>query len=99
MKKTQTQKAEAWEQTRRIGLWKYILFNGVLSAIIVFFVSRLANLNKQSFSEIYFSRSGAISLLFFIAGGIVLYLLSWWFQERNYKKVKGKPEKDQNTLP
>ena len=88
MKKAQVQNAKAWEQTRRLSLWKYVLLNGVFQAIIVCFISRLVDLNNHSFSEIYFSVSGAICMLGFIAGGIVLYLTTWWFSEHNYKRVR-----------
>lgn len=90
MKESQIQKMKAWEQTRKMGLWKYVLFQGFFWGVIVCFISRLFDLNKRSFSDIYFSRSGLLAALFYIAAGVLMYLSFWWFGERNYKKLKEK---------
>lgn len=86
MKKSEIQQGATREKAGRPWGWKYVIFQGLFWAVFVFFFTGLFHLNQQSFSEIYFSRSGLIGLLVYIVAGICLYRSLWWFQERNYKK-------------
>ena len=76
-----------WEETRKLGRFKYALTHGLGFGLILFLFTGIFNLWEKPFSEVFLSLRSAIVFLFWIAAGIIGYaVLMWPMNEYFFRK-------------
>ncbi len=77
-----------WEKMRKFGKWKYIFLIGTLGyGGIMFVVSLLVNGFYLSLKDDMRAILLVVNFILWGLGGTLFGFLTWWFNERAYKKA------------
>ena len=79
---------DKWEQSRKKGMARFVLFLGTAYGIVMFIITTLFQLSDKTFAEAFLSRKALIGLGLFLIGGFLLALLAWRQNNKRYLKMK-----------
>lgn len=74
---------EKWKTTRQKGMWRYVLVSGVLSYGLTMFIPMTFFVNRDHLSAQFIARSAVLWSL----SGAAFGLLTWWLQDRQFRKA------------
>ncbi|MBG7629841.1 MAG: hypothetical protein IZT56_05360 [Bacteroidetes bacterium] len=89
---------ESWGATREKGRLNFALRTGIVWSVITAIISKVFELSKHSFSEVYFSKSFLSFFAFFIIiGAMIFWKFIWEHNERKYHKLLKEKEDESNS--
>ena len=97
MKLSELKFIESWGRIRENGRLRYALRTGIIWSIITAFLTKVFELTKFSFSEVYLTEKFYSYLAFFIIIGTMLFWkFIWELNERKYAKLLKQKENEGN---
>jgi hypothetical protein len=98
MKLSELRFVESWAKTRENGRLRFALRTGITWSVITAFLTKIFELTKFSFSEVYFTEKFYSYLAFFIIiGAMLFWKFIWELNERKYHKLLKEKENESNS--
>jgi hypothetical protein len=88
MKLSELRFIESWSRIRKNGRFRFALRTGITWSVITAFFTKIVELRRYSFSEVYFSESFLkFFSLFIIIGAMIFWKFVWELNEKKYHKL------------
>jgi hypothetical protein len=98
MKKSELKFIREWEETKKLGLFRFIMSNGIAWCIIMSPVLVLTDVwyYELSFFEVLLSKETLEKVIISLVVGVFLYgPVIWWLKGYYYNKFKKKLQNEQ----
>lgn len=84
MKLSELRFIESWAKTRENGRLRFAFRTGIIWSVITAFLTKIFELSRYSFSEVYLSESFFKFIAFFIIiGAMIFWKFIWELNEKN----------------
>jgi len=98
MKLSELRFIESWAKTRENGRLRFALRTGIIWSVITAFLTKIFELSRYSFSEVYLSESFFKFIAFFIIiGAMIFWKFIWELNEKKYHKLLKNKENESNS--
>ena len=98
MKLSELRFIERWAKTRENGRLRFALRTGITWSVITAFLTKIFELSRYSFSEVYLSESFLkFFALFIIIGAMIFWKFIWELNEKKYHKLLKEKENESNS--
>ncbi|MEZ5172555.1 MAG: hypothetical protein R2850_03355 [Bacteroidia bacterium] len=90
MKKNDSQFIADWSNTRKKGLFRFMLSSGLVFSVIMILFNIIWESFETSFGEVISDKMTLIRALIWIGAGLLVYApLFWFISESRYRKLTG----------
>ena len=98
MKLSELKYIENWEKTRENGRLRFALRTGITWSVITAFLTKVFELSKYSFAEVYLNEKFYKYLAFFIIiGAMIFWKFIWELNEKKHQKLLKKKQDEGNS--
>jgi len=98
MKLSELRFIESWAKTRENGRLRFAFRTGIIWSVITAFLTKIFELSRYSFSEVYLSESFLKFFAFFIIiGAMIFWKFIWELNEKKYHKLLKNKENESNS--
>jgi len=98
MKLSELRFIESWAKTRENGRLRFAFRTGIIWSVITAFLTKIFELSRYSFSEVYLSESFFKFIAFFIIiGAMIFWKFIWELNEKKYHKLLKNKENESNS--
>lgn len=97
MKLSELRFIKSWNRTRENGRFRFAIRTGISWSVFTAFLTKIFELSRYSFKEVYFNDSFLKYLAYFIViGAMVFWKFIWELNEKKYEKLLKKKEDEGN---
>jgi hypothetical protein len=98
MKISELKFIESWERKRKDGRFRFAIRTGISWSVLTAFLTKIFELTRYSFSEVYLNQKFLSYLASFIViGAMIFWKFIWEMNERKYNKLLKKKEDEGNS--